>query len=232
MDSDLLKQIYLKQIKQKLRHQGIYQRKLALDELATTDSDLAIPILKELLQDPDFALRKIAVMGLGNHPRSESFQILKKILEAEQDPNVLAEAANSLFEFGDRSIEPLQQLFINSDNWLVRQTVISILVDSNQPDILFQVANLAIADQDQTTKEIGILALHRLLETNLKKQALDLFAILSEDDYWRTRWRTAIALNGSPDPQAQKLLSKLQKDSHYRVVAANEVGESAYVQVS
>ncbi|MEM7593052.1 MAG: HEAT repeat domain-containing protein [Cyanobacteria bacterium P01_A01_bin.83] len=221
MDSDRLKQIYLEQITQKLRHQGIYQRKLALDELATTDSDLAILILKELLQNPDFALRKIAVMGLGNHPTAESFQILKETLETEQDPNVLAEAANSLFEFGTRSIETLQQLFINSDNWLVRQTVISILVDSNQPNVLLQVANLAIADQDQTTKETGILALHRLLKTDLKQQALDLFAILSEDDYWRTRWRTAIALNGSRDPQAQKLLSKLQKDTHYRVVAAS-----------
>ncbi|MEM8722145.1 MAG: HEAT repeat domain-containing protein [Cyanobacteria bacterium P01_G01_bin.39] len=221
MDRDRLKQIYLKQIKQKLRHQGIYQRKLALDELATTDSDLAIPVLTELLQDKDFALRKIAVMGLGNHPTEESFQMLKKTLETEPDPNVLAEAANSLFEFGDCSIEPLQQLFTNSDNWLVRQTVISILVDSNQPDVLLQVANLAIADPDQTTKETGILALHRLLETNLKQQALDLFAILSSDNYWRTRWRTAIALNGSPDPQAKKLLSKLQKDTHYRVVAAS-----------
>ncbi|MEO1005358.1 MAG: HEAT repeat domain-containing protein, partial [Cyanobacteria bacterium J06638_38] len=55
----------------------------------------------------------------------------------------------------------------------------------------------------------------------LKQQALDLFAMLSSDDYWRTRWRTAIALNGSSDPQAKKLLSKLQKDAHYRVVAAS-----------
>ncbi|MEM9507795.1 MAG: HEAT repeat domain-containing protein [Cyanobacteria bacterium P01_E01_bin.35] len=216
MDSDRIEQI-----KFKLCHQGIYQRKLALDELATTDSDLAIQILKELLQDRDFALRKIAVMGLGNHPTEESFKILKEILQTERDANVLAEAANSLFEFGDRSIKPLQQLFTNSDNWLVRQTVISILVDSNQPDILLQVANLAIVDRDQTTKETGILALHRLLETPLKQQALDLFAMLSSDDYWRTRWRTEIALNGSSDPQAKKLLSKLQKDAHYRVEAAS-----------
>lgn len=58
--------------------------------------------MTELAQDEDFALRKIAVMGFGNHPTEESFQLLKQILENEQDANVLSEAANSLFEFGDR----------------------------------------------------------------------------------------------------------------------------------
>lgn len=210
----------LEEIKLKLRNNGIYQRKLALDELATMSSALALPILAELAQDQDFALRKIAVMGYGNHPTEESFQLLKQILENEQDANVLAEAANSLFEFGDRSINLLLQLFSKSDNWLVRQTVISIVADSHNPDVLLEVAKSAIADTDQTTKESGILALSRLLNTPLKQQALEIFSILAADNYWRTRWRTAIALTASSDPQAKELLVKLQQDEHYRVVAA------------
>ncbi len=215
MDSDRLEQIKLN-----LRNNGIYQRKLALDELATMPSDLALPILQELSLDQDFALRKIAVMGFGNHPTEESFKLLIEMLEIEQDANVLSEAANSLFEFGDRSIMPLQQLFSNSDNWLVRQTVISILVDSNHPGVLLQIAKSAIADTDQTTKETGILALSRLLNTPLKQSALEIFTTLAADSFWRTRWRTAIALTASQDPQARKLLTKLQQDEHYRVVAA------------
>ncbi len=215
MDSDRLEQIKLN-----LRNNGIYQRKLALDELATMSSDLALPILQELSLDQDFALRKIAVMGFGNHPTEESFKLLIEMLEIEQDANVLSEAAHSLFEFGDRSIMPLQQLFSNSNNWLVRQTVISILVDSNHPDVLLQIAKSAIADTDQTTKETGILALSRLLNTPLKQSALEIFTTLAADSFWRTRWRTAIALTASQDPQARKLLTKLQQDEHYRVVAA------------
>ena len=210
----------LLQLKLKLRNNGIYQRKLALDELATISSDVALPILQELSQEKDFALRRVAVMGLGNHPTEESFILLKQILDTEQDANVLAEAANSLFEFGDRAVASLQQLFKDSDNWLVRQTVISILVDSNSPNVLLEVANLAIEDRDQTTKETGILALSRLLNTSLKDKALEIFATLAEDSYWRTRWRTAIALTASQDPQARELLAKLQQDDHYRVVAA------------
>lgn len=215
MDNDRLEQIKLN-----LRNNGIYQRKLALDELATMSSDLALPVLQELAQDKDFALRKIAVIGFGNHPTEESFKLLIQMLETERDSNVLAEAANSLFEFGDRSIEPLEQLFSNSDNWLVRQTVISILVDHNNPDVLLQIVKSAIADTNQMTKETGILALSRLLNTPLKQSALEIFTTLAEDDYWRTRWRTAIALTVSQDPQARKLLVKLQQDEHYRVVAA------------
>ena len=222
MDRDAFDELHqrLEQLKLNLRNNNIYQRKLALDELATIPSETALPILQELFESPDFALRRIAVMGLGNHPTEESFELLTKVLATEQDANVLAEAANSLFEFGDRAVKPLQQLFISSDNWLIRQTIISILVDSNNPDVLFQIANLAIADPDQTTKETGILALSRLLGTDLKQQALQAFKTLSEAQYWRTRWRAAIALTASQDSQARELLSKLQKDDHYRVVAA------------
>ena len=210
----------LEQLKLNLRNNNIYQRQLALNELATIPSESALPILKELSESQDFALRRVAVMGMGNHPTDRSFELLIQTIANEKDANVLAETANSLFEFGDRAIEPLEQLFIDTDNWLVRQTVISILVDSNNPDVLLRIAKLAIADRDQTTKETGILALSRLLKTAFKQQALDIFSTLAIDKYWRTRWRTAIALTASQDPKARELLSKLQQDDHYRVVAA------------
>lgn len=86
----------LTQIEMNLRSAALDQRKAALDELATFSPDVAIPILLRLAQDPEFTLRRLAVMGLGNHHSEESFQALQEILEYEQDANVLAEAANSL----------------------------------------------------------------------------------------------------------------------------------------
>ena len=210
----------LKQIKLNLRDNALNKRKAGLDELATVAPEIALPILDELTQEQDFALRRWGVMGLGNHVTDESFKMLREILHREQDHNVLAEAANSLFEFGDRAIAPLQELFVKSDHWLVRQTIISILVDSHQPDILLEVVELALTDRDQTTKETGILALSRLLNTSLKQKALEIFSTLAKDEYWRTRWRTAIALTASDDPKAIELLAQLQQDDHYRVVAA------------
>ena len=211
---------HLEQIKLNLRDNAINKRKNALDELAKMSPNDALPVLKQLAQDHDFALRKIAVMGFGNHLTEESFQLLKHILNTEKDSNVLAEAANSIFEFGNRAIEPLQNLYTSCENWLVRQTVISIIVDSNNPEILLKVAKQALNDEDQTTKETGILALSRLLNSPLKEDALELFSVLAEDPFWRTRWRTAISLTASQDEKARLILAKLQQDEHYRVVAA------------
>ena len=210
----------LEQIKISLRDKALNKRKAALDELATIPAETALPILQELFEDKDFGMRRLAVMGMANHTTDEYFALLQDILQTESDPNVLAEAANSLFYFGDRAIAPLQELFITSENWLVRQTVIAILVDYQKPEVLLETAKLALTDRDQTTKETGILALARLLNTPYKQQAYDLFSVLAEDRYWRTRWRTAIALTVSEDIQARELLAKLRQDENYRVVAA------------
>ena len=91
----------LEQLKLNLRNNNIYQRQLALNELATIPSESALPILKELSESQDFALRRVAVMGMGNHPTDRSFELLIQTISNEKDANVLAETANSLFEFGD-----------------------------------------------------------------------------------------------------------------------------------
>ena len=210
----------LQQIKIQLRDRALNKRKEALDELATMSPEVALPILQQLFQESDFALRRFAVMGLGNHLTDESFIMLQNILSQERDANVLAEAANSIYEFGDRSIPILRNLFINSDNWLIHQTVIALLVDSKNYAVLLEIIKLGLTKVDQTTKETAILSLSQLLDTKYKQEAFDLFAALAEDDYWRTRWRTAIALSASQDLQAKKLLARLQQDEHYRVVAA------------
>ena len=209
----------LKQLKIQLRDRALNKRKEALDALASMPSEVALPILQQLFQESDFALRRFAVMGLGNHLTEESLIVLQNILTQEKDPNVLAEAANSIYEFGDRSIPILQNLFITSDNWLVHQTVIALLVDSKNYAILLEIIKLGLADDDQTTKETAILSLSQLIDTEYKQQAFDLFAVLAEDDFWRTRWRTAIALSASQDLPAKQLLARLQQDEHYRVVA-------------
>ena len=60
-------------------------------------------------------------------------------------------------------------------------------MDSDRFDISLQVAKLAIADKDKTTKEARILTLSWLLNTSFKQQILAIFTTLSQDSYWRTR---------------------------------------------
>jgi len=210
----------IEQIELNLRASALNERKAALDELAEFPSEVAVPILQKLATEKDVGLRRLAVMGLGNHPTEASFQALQQILEHNQDGNVLSEAANSLFEFGDLAIPLLQQLFERSDNWLVRQTVISLLMETEHSDVLLAVVIESLKDKTQTVKQAGILALGQVLKSSLKNQALALLTELAQDSDWQNRWQTAIALQGCQDPQAKQLIAKLQQDENFRVVAA------------
>lgn len=210
----------LEQIQQNLRAPALNRRKAALDELAQCPAEVAVPILRSLAHEPDFMLRRLAVMGLGNHRTSAAFEVLRQILEQERDANVLGEAANSLFEFGDVAIPELQHLFERSDHWLVRQTIISLLIGTQHNQVLLSLVKAALQDETETVREAAILALNQILNSPLREQALTLLTVLADDSDWRTRWRTATALHGCPDPQAKQLLAKLQRDQHYRVVAA------------
>ena len=94
----------LQEIATNLRSRRMDFRKKALDKLVTLDSVVALPILKELSLEKDFGLRCWAMMGFKYHLTEDSFDFLKKVLDQEQDNSVLAEAANSIFEFGDQAI--------------------------------------------------------------------------------------------------------------------------------
>lgn len=209
------------QIEINLRNPALNIRKAALDELAEYSPEVAVPILKKLARENNFGLRRLAVMGLGNHLSETSFQTLKKIIQDEEDSNVLSEAANSIFDFGDKAVPVLEELFEKSDNWLVRQTVISIFAESTYYETSLKIAKIALEDDnEQTLIETGILALGQLLKSPLKDQALEILIELTASENWRIRWRSAIALQNTQDPSAKEIIAKLQKDEHYRVVAA------------
>jgi HEAT repeat protein len=210
----------LEQIDRDLRDRALDKQKAGLDKLANLPADVAVPILAKLLASSDFMQRRIAVMGLGNHLVEPSFQLLAGVLKNDLDPNVMGEAANSIFDFGDRAIPLLVNLFKDTNNWLVRQSIISLLLDtSHHPEIL-TIAEIAIADETQSVKEVGILALGHLLTSPLQQPALSLLLDLCSDPFWRNRWRAAISLQRLKNPATTAAISKLQQDEHFRVVAA------------
>ncbi|MBE9069520.1 HEAT repeat domain-containing protein [Leptolyngbya cf. ectocarpi LEGE 11479] len=211
----------LYKLEEDLRASALNVRIAALNTLAAQPAAVAVPILQNLSKDPSFLLRRLAVMGLGNQaPDQIAFDSLQALIADETDANVLAEAANSLYEFGDASIPLLVQMFEANNNWLLRQTVLSILQESNHPDVLLDVSLRALEDETQTVKETAILGLRQVLMSPLQAQALATLAKLAQSEFWRDRWRAATALTGCDHPQAAELLSKLRTDENHYVVAA------------
>ena len=211
----------LNKLEEDLRSSALNIRINALNMLAKQSSEVALPVLQRLSQENSFLLRRLAVMGFGNHaPDGAAFAHLQALMNTETDANVLAEVANSLYEFGDVSIPLLVQLFERNDNWLLRQTVLSILQESNHPDVLLEISLKALDDSTQTVKETAILSLRQVLMSPLQTQALEALTRLANSSVWRDRWRSATALTGCEHPQARKLLVQLQQDENHYVVAA------------
>ena len=123
----------------KLRSPALNQRIEALNELAKMPSEEAIKLLIPLLEAEDFALRKLAVMGLGNHHTVAAQYLLQRALVSETDANVLSEAANSLFDFGESAFPALVQLYHTSDHWLVKKTVVALFTDGPYETWLAQI---------------------------------------------------------------------------------------------
>jgi HEAT repeat protein len=212
--------IDLEQIDRDLRGRAIDKQKSALDRLAKVHADLAVPILADLLTSSDFMQRRIAVMGLGNHRTEASFQLLANVITSDLDPNVMGEAANAIVDFGDRAIPLLVTLFRKTDNWLVRQSIIPLLIDTNYHTELLTIAEIAIADETQSVKEVGILALGYLLNSPVGDRSLALLLELCKDPVWRNRWRATIALQSLENPVTKDAIAKLQQDENFRMVAA------------
>ncbi len=212
--------IDLEQIDRDLRGRAIDKQKAALDRLAQVPADLAIPLLARLLTSNDFIQRRLAVMGLGNHRVEASFQLLTDVITSDGDPNVMGEAANAIVDFGDRAIPLLVTLFRNTDSWLVRQSIVPLLMDTNHHAELLTISEIAIADETQSVKEVGILALGHLLNSPVGDRALSLLLELCKDPLWRNRWRAAISLQSLQNPATKAAISQLQQDEHFRVVAA------------
>jgi HEAT repeat protein len=220
MDTDRLAQV-----EKLLRSPALNIRVAAVNELARIDAEVAVPVLARLAADPDFLYRRLAVMGLGNHPVAASMEVLEGLLLSEEDSNVVAEAANSLMEFGAAGMVRLAQLFRENENWLVRQTVLGVMMDGDRSATLFNVVQLGLADPVVTTRETAILALGKFVGTDFQAEAMALLLEIAVSEEWRDRWRSATALCRFSDDRAKEMLGRLRSDqSHYVVAAALESG--------
>jgi HEAT repeat protein len=122
---------------------------------------------------------------------------LERALHGDADPNVRAEAANSLASFGVEDAWPsLRAAFRADDHWLVRCSILSALAEHEamRSAWLLELGELAIADGDGTVRVGGAEVLGRLLAEGLGESA--------------------------EQEAARQALRRLQADADHRVVAA------------
>lgn len=210
----------IEQIKSYLDSQDSQERRKAIQELRNYDSDVAVPLLRSKMHDRDFLVRSFVAMGLGKKQTAESFAALLEMVKFDRDPNVRAEAANSLSLFGRVAAFHLVQIFYQDQHWLVRRSILAALFELNCPEELFESCVCGVQGEDLTVRENSIVGLGFLAKSVKQKEALAELLPLVKANYWRTRLQVAKALGEFQAPEAKEALKQLREDEDHRVVGA------------
>ncbi|WP_324293477.1 MULTISPECIES: HEAT repeat domain-containing protein [Moorena] len=210
----------IRQIEISLKSPNAQDRLRALTALREYGSDVAVPLLTSKLKDPEFLVRSFVAMGLGNKRTDESYAALLNLMQFDTDPNVRAEASNSLSKYGEVSISHLVTSFQQDDHWLVRRSILAALVEMSCPEELYSICICGLAGEDPTVREAGIDALGLLAGTVKETEALQQILALKDSQWWRIRMHVARALKRFDSPDAKAALAELMKDEEHRVVAA------------
>ncbi len=168
----------------------------ALTQLRFCEAEDAVPLLVLGTEQKPFLVRSLSCSGLGYKRTEQGWDVLMRLLGADEDPNVRAEAANALASYGVERSWPLLQAAFSADGaWLVRCSILSALAE--QPEIkltwLLELAQMAITDADGTVRVSGAEILGRIVRDGIDQP-----------------------IGG----EARTLLQPLQQDVDHRVVAA------------
>jgi HEAT repeat protein len=210
----------IEEVREYLENPDPQKRLKALTELRNYDTEIAVPLLKSKMNDREFLVRSFVAMGFGKKQNAESFAALLELIKLDRDPNVRAEASNSLSLFGKVSASHLVLTFDRDDHWLVRRSILAALVELDSPDEMFEVCIIALSGEDLTVRESSIDCLAYLASTSKRDAALEQLLLLVNEESWRTRMRVARALTRFDEPKAKEALLQLKQDTDHRVVGA------------
>lgn len=210
----------IEQIKNALNDSNPQLRMRGIRELRNYEADVATPLLLNHLDDKEFLVRSFVAMALRRQESDRAFEALLEMIKNDKDPNVRAEAANSLSYYGDRAIAHLRQMYEIDDHWLVRRSIIAAMADLDSPQELLEICEIGISGDDQPVMESCIGCLGLLANTEQQPAALNLLLSLANDEFWRVRLQVAKSLGKYDDPEAIAALNQLRTDKDHRVVGA------------
>lgn len=208
----------IEQIKTALNDADPQQRMKGISALRNYEAEIATPLLLNHVNDQEFLVRSFVAMGLGKKKSDDAFAALVTMSQHDNDPNVRGEAANSLSFYGEVSVTHLRKMYEADDHWLVRRSIIAVMVDLNCPQELLEICEIGLLGSDEPVMESCISALGLLANTEQQPAALQLLTSLADDQSWRIRLQVAKTLGNYNHPDAIAILNQLKLDQDHRVV--------------
>jgi len=210
----------LSQIETDLQNPDFQYRIKAIAALKNYLPEIAVPILIQHIQDPEFLVRTFVARELGRQKTSESFAALLQIMRFDNTPNVRAEAANSLSLFGRVSASHLVETFFRDDHWLVRRSILAALVEMECPEEVLEVCGFGLEGDDAAVQEASVDGLGALANSRQSEAALAQLLTLKNSAAEYIRVRVAYALKHFDTLEAKEALAQLRQDEDHRVVGA------------
>jgi len=210
----------LSQIETDLQSPDFQYRIKAIVALKNYLPEIAVPILIQHIQDPEFLVRTFVARELGRQKTSESFAALLQIMRFDNTPNVRAEAANSLSLFGRVSASHLVETFFRDDHWLVRRSILAALVEMECPEEVLEVCGFGLEGDDAAVQEASVDGLGALANSRQSEAALAQLQTLKNSAAEYIRVRVAYALKHFDTLEAKEALAQLRQDEDHRVVGA------------
>ncbi len=203
-------------LSQQLESTNLRDRMVALASLRDLPADVALPLIKKVLNDESLQLRSMAVFALGVKVTPESYPILIDILANDPDYGIRADAAGALGYLEDiRAFEGLVRAFYEDTDWLVRFSAAVSLGNLKDPRA-FDVLMRALDSPEIVLQQAAIAALGEIKAI----AAVDRLVLFIEAEDWMTRQRLAESLGQLPTAKSISALKYLTKDSHPHVSAA------------
>lgn len=210
----------IEQIKTALDDANPQQRMKGIRELRNYEAEIAAPLLLDHVNDQEFLVRSFVAMGLGRKQSDAAFEALLEMMENDKDPNVRAEAANSLSFYGEVAVSHLRQMYESDDHWLVRRSIIAVMVDLKSPQELLEICEIGLSGEDEPVMESCLSALGLFANAPQQTAALKLLLAWADDESWRIRLQVAKSLGKYQHPDAIAILNQLKTDQDHRVVGA------------
>lgn len=208
-----MSQLTLEQIATQLESTNSRDRMLALASLRNVADEVAVPLIKKVLDDDVLQVRSMAVFALGIKQTEECFPILTQLLETDPDYGIRADAAGALGYLQDgRALEPLCRAFYEDTQWLVRFSAavsLGCLKDIRAKQVLLQ----ALDSPEPVVQQAAIAALGEIQALD----AVDTILKFASSEDWLIRQRLAEALGNLPCEQSLSALHYLEKDDHPQV---------------
>jgi HEAT repeat protein len=195
-------------------------RMRGITALREYEPDVAVPLLMRCVHDSEVVVRSFVTMGLGYKRTPEAYDQLLLMLDRESDPNIRAEAANSLSKYGKVAVPHLVKAFHANLNWLMRLSIIPALSQLDAPEELMQLCQAGLNDPDPTVKETAITYLMDFADRPESEAALDLLLPYVASEHWHLRRQVALVLKSFSQERGRAALIELRQDEDHRVVAA------------